>query len=144
MSDSPRLPDPRMIPMYSTGQWPGPNMASEPTAEADTADNIGLLRPFIVTEGRTRPLQDGLRIETLIHALPAALSAPLQFERRRIVEVCQTPLSVAEISSAIGVPLGVARVLIGDLITGNFVSAHQPSEMPLHIIERITDLVRAL
>ena len=143
MNDRPRLPDPRMIPTYRSSTRSESSGTTEVGAETQTAEE-GVLRPFIVTAGRTRPLLDGLRIETMIYALPAALSAPLKFERRQIVRLCQTPLSVAEIAAALKLPLGVARVLIGDLVAGNFVSAHQPSELPLHVIERIRDLVRAL
>jgi hypothetical protein len=132
-----------MIPTYRRSPWSELSEKTEVREETEAAEE-GVLRPFIVTAGRTRPLLDGLRIETMIYALPAALSAPLKFERRQIVQLCQTPLSVAEIAAALEVPLGVARVLIGDLVAGNFVSAHQPSELPLHIIERIRDLVRAL
>lgn len=102
------------------------------------------VRPFILTGGRTQPLQDGLRVETLVHAQPGTMFAPLQFERRRIVELCQTPRSVAEIASALGVPLGVARVLVADLATSGLVSVHQQAETPTQLIERVLDRVRAL
>jgi len=102
------------------------------------------VRPFIVTSGRTRPLRDDLRIETLVQAQPAALSAPLQFEERAIVRLCQRPQSTAEIASALGVPIGVARVVIGDLATARHVSIAESGELPLATIERMRDLVRAL
>ncbi|MDI2130417.1 DUF742 domain-containing protein [Yinghuangia seranimata] len=114
-------------------------------AEADDGD--AYVRPFIMTGGRTTPVTDGLRLETLVRALPAALSAPLAFEARRVVERCQQPCSVAEIATALGVPVGVARVVIGDLLAGNLVfrlESPEPGSMPLHTIERIRDLVRAL
>jgi len=98
----------------------------------------------MVTGGRTRPLQDGLRIESMVSAFPAALSAPLRFELRRIVELCQQPRSVAELAVALGVPLGVARVLIADLLASNLVRAEDQSELSIEIIERIRDRVRAL
>jgi hypothetical protein len=103
-----------------------------------------VVRPFIVTSGRTRPLRDDLRIETLVQAQPAALSAPLRFEERAIVRLCQQPLSIAEIASALGVPIGVARVVIGDLATARHVSIAESGELSLATIERMRDLVRAL
>lgn len=118
--------------------------------EDDPAPDAGdaHVRPFIVTGGRTFPPTDGLRLETLIHAYPAALSAPLAFEPRRVVEVCQRPSSVAEIAAALRLPFGVARVLVGDLLTGGLVcrldDAPPPEHMPARTIERIRDLVRAL
>ena len=147
--DAPRLPDPRMIPVAHPQSWFEPDALTEPdqprpaTAE-EQGDDGAFVRPFIVTRGRTRPLHDGLRIETLVQALPAALSAPLQFEQRQIVELAQRPVSLAEVAARLGVPIGVARVLIADLYTGRYISLHEPTELPVHVIERIRDLVRAL
>jgi hypothetical protein len=150
--DEPRLPDPRMIPVTQPQSWFDSTMMAshEPDqgvgagqSATDTGDGV-FVRPVIVTRGRTRPLHDGLRIETLVEALPAALSAPLQFEQRQIVELAQSPVSLAEVAARLGVPLGVARVLIADLFTGKYISLHEPTELPVHVIERIRDLVRAL
>lgn len=143
----PRLPDPRMIPPWNP---PPPPLASPPTDPATPAQAGGtdddrlFVRPFLVTGGRTQPLHDGLRIETIVSAAPAALSAPLRFEFRRIVEFCQRPVSVAEIAVRLGVPLGVARVLVADLVTDGYVSFSQPAELPIDVLERIRDRVRAL
>jgi hypothetical protein len=109
------------------------------------ADEDPIVRPFMLTGGRTRPLQDGLRIETLLRAAPAALSAPLRFESRRIVELCQQPMSVADLSVALRVPLGVVRVIVADLITQDYLRVEeQPQELSTSLIERIRDRVRAL
>ncbi|WP_430783373.1 DUF742 domain-containing protein [Actinoplanes sp. G11-F43] len=108
-------------------------------------DEDPVIRPFMLTGGRTQPLQDGLRIETLLHAAPAALSAPLRFESRRIVELAQSPMSVADLSVALRAPLGVVRVIVADLITQGFLSVQdQPEELSTSLIERIRDRVRAL
>lgn len=109
----------------------------------DIDDNT--VRPFVITGGRTRPVDDHLRVETLVRAEPAALSAPVQFERRRIVELCQRPIAVADIAVALRVPLGVAMVLVADLAAERLVrvdrSAAEPSR---ETIERIRDRVRGL
>ncbi len=119
--------------------------AGDPAA-GEPADDRTLVRPFFVTGGRTRPLHDGLRLHTLVTAPPSALHAPLRFEMRRIVELCQFPLSVAEVAARLAVPVGVARVLIGDLLTGGYVYCHdQDGEaLPIDVIERIVNRVRAL
>jgi predicted DNA-binding transcriptional regulator len=142
-----RPPDPRMIPPWAP---PAPERGpaahpvdGSPSAGADGDDGL-FIRPFFMTGGRTRPLHDGLRIETIVSAQPAALSAPLRFELRRIVELCQRPLSVAEIAVRLAVPLGVAKVLVADLVTDGFVSYTQPAELPIDVLERIRDRVRAL
>jgi hypothetical protein len=109
-----------------------------------SADDEPLVRPFMLTGGRTEPMQEGLRLETQLRAAPAALAAPLRFESRRIVELCQTPRSVADLSAALGAPIGVVRVIVADLITQGFVRAEDASPLSTALIERIRDRVRAL
>jgi len=104
-----------------------------------------VVRPFMLTGGRTRPLQDGLRIETLLHAAPAALSAPLRFESERIVRLCQAPMSIADLAVALRLPLGVVRVIVADLVTDGYLRIEdQLGEIDIAVIERIRDRVRAL
>lgn len=98
----------------------------------------------MVTAGRTTPLIDGLRIETLVRATPAALSAPLRFELERVVRLCQQPHSIAEIGAALRIPVGVARVLVSDLVTASHASVSRADELSTAALERIRDLVRAL
>lgn len=112
------------------------------TAEPDAPDD--LVRPFLVTGGRTTPSVGDLRIDSVVHAAPAAASAPLRFEQLATVQLCQQPLSIAEIAAALGVPLGVARVVVSDLIVEGYVSAHTTGDLSTDVIERIRDLVRAL
>lgn len=157
--DGTRLPDPRMIPVTRTQSWfetstefdtaGGRHELADERTEAENIDEVKddedvFVRPFIVTGGRTRPLHDGLRIETLVVATTTALNAQLHFEQRQIVQWCRTPISLAEIAALIGVPLGVARVLVADLYTDNLVELREPQQVPEHVLERIRDLVRAL
>jgi hypothetical protein len=141
-----RLPDPRMIPVWSTqGRPEAVESESKPTMQSDSEVDGTVVRPFIVSGGRTRPLQDNLRIETLVSAPPALLSAPLNFENRRIAQLCQTPRSIAEIAVTLGVPIGVAKVLVADLVMARAVICHQPTDTSTRTaLERIRDLVRAL
>jgi uncharacterized protein DUF742 len=135
-----------MIPTRRPQPWfePPTDSPADPRQTVESEVDELLVRPFIVTSGRTRPLRDDLRIETLVQAQPAALSAPLRFEERAIVRLCQQPKSIAEIASALGVPIGVARVVIGDLATARHVSITESGELSLATIERMRDLVRAL
>jgi hypothetical protein len=89
-------------------------------------------------------VRDGLRVETLVQAAPAALHAPLKFEQRRIVEVCQAPRSIAEVATELGTPLGVARVLVADLIAANVVAVHETADITIEMLERIIERVRVL
>jgi hypothetical protein len=143
MSD--RLPDPRMIPPWRNAAT-GPSEVDGGRHQSTAPDYDDVpVRPFMLTGGRTRPLHDGLRIETLLHAAPAALSAPLRFESRHIVELCQAPMSIADLSVALKVPLGVVRVIVADLVTDGYLRIEeQLGELPIALIERIRDRVRAL
>jgi Protein of unknown function (DUF742) len=144
-----RLPDPRMIPPWRpAAPFDASSELSDPGGRHQAAlpdyDDLPV-RPFMLTGGRTRPVRDGLRIETLLRALPAALSAPLRFEARRIVELCQRPMSLADLAVGLGTPLGVTRVLVADLLVDGYLyQEEQPDELPIELIERIRDLVRAL
>jgi Protein of unknown function (DUF742) len=144
-----RLPDPRMIPRWTAPRSRPPDPPPETTLTEPTEDDHvdeTVVRPFLVTAGRTQPLHDGLRIHTVLTAPPGALHAPLRFELRRIVELCQVPRSVADVAAALAVPLGVARVLIADLVNGSYVTCHDQNEedLSVDVIERIADRVRAL
>ena len=52
--------------------------------------------------------------------------ASLQMESRAIVELCARPKSLAEVGAALQVPVGVARVLVGDLANGGYLEVHLP------------------
>jgi hypothetical protein len=145
--NDPRMPDPRMIsPWRAPPETPSAARSRRARGRGEDAphDDGTLIRPYMVTEGRTRPLHDGLRVETLVHAPPGALHAPLKFERRHIVEVCQQPRSVAEIAVALAMPLGVVRVLVADLVTDGYVFIQESDMITVDMLERIRDRVRAL
>ncbi|KXK58308.1 hypothetical protein AWW66_30520 [Micromonospora rosaria] len=146
MTDTgPRLPDPRMIPHWAPAPPPSePAVGQRPPEAVELPEDHVVVRPFLLTGGRTRPVQDGLRVETILSARPAALSAPLRFEARRIVELCQRPTSVADVAVALRVPLGVTRVLVADLLADGYLRREEQGELSVAMIERIRDRVRAL
>ena len=71
-------------------------------------------RQFVLVKGRTRSTTT-LPLDTLLTAVKGPWSE-LTADQRDIYDRCQSPLSVAELASALGVHLGIARVLAGDLI----------------------------
>ena len=42
-------------------------------------------------------------------------------ERSSILELCQVPVTVAELAAAVGLPLGVVRVVLDDLLNENLI-----------------------
>ncbi len=85
------------------------------------------LRPYAMTEGRTEPSGADLAIEDLV-TLPAAAAEPppwLSLEHRSIALACRETLSVAELAARVDLPLGVTRVLVGDLAEQGMVTVHR-------------------
>ncbi|WP_245561481.1 DUF742 domain-containing protein [Actinomycetospora chiangmaiensis] len=81
------------------------------------------VRPYVRTRGRTRARPD-LRVETLI-SLPRP-RPPLEDPEHVVIgDLCDAaPRSVAEVAALMRVPLGVARVLIGDMADDGSVRIH--------------------
>lgn len=66
-------------------------------------------RPYTLTAGRTRPRID-LGVEATVEAVATAETSWGQADiRTAIVDLCDERLSIAEISSHAGVPIGVTR-----------------------------------
>jgi Protein of unknown function (DUF742) len=99
-----------------------PGRASSPSGD----DRVVPVYAF--TRGRTRPAGRDLPLEAVVTAAKATTRQPalLQSESLAIVTMCSRPLSLAEIGSALRVPVGVARVLVGDLVNAGYLVAHLP------------------
>jgi len=113
-------------------------------ADDDVADEA-LVRPFVITGGRTRHATVHLRVEALVVWTGSEPHGGLQFEHAAILDVCRQPVSVAEVAALIAVPLGVAQILVGDLADAGLVRVHEatPNATPALLL-RMIDAVRAL
>lgn len=105
-----------------------------------------LVRPYLITGGRTEPV-DELPVEALLEALPSAAerAESLRFEPQRVIELCQSRRSVAEVAALLGVPLGVARVLVSDLVADGLIRVHETAAATgpdVHLLERLLDGLR--
>ncbi|MCU7822717.1 DUF742 domain-containing protein [Kitasatospora sp. DSM 101779] len=117
----------------------------------EDADSGPLIRPFAMTGGRTRPRYE-LAIEALVSASvdPARLASLLP-EHQRICTLCTDVKSVAEVSALLGLPLGVARILVADLAEAGLVTIHQPAaggesgnQPDVTLLERVLSGLRKL
>ncbi|MER5423793.1 DUF742 domain-containing protein [Streptosporangium roseum] len=100
-----------------------------------------MVRMYTVTGGRTAP-RTQLAMEALVSsATSAQLGLSYIREYRVISELCRQIRSVAEISALLGVPLGVARVLVSDMEAEGLVRVHHPQidqgGPGLHLLERV-------
>jgi Protein of unknown function (DUF742) len=101
-----------------------------------------LVRPYALTAGRTRARYQ-LPIEALVSTTPEGRH-PLpsrQPEHQRICELCSEVKSVAEVAALMRMPLGVVRVLIGDMSDSGLVAVQQPGnddgQPNLALLERV-------
>jgi hypothetical protein len=90
--------------------------------ERDRTDEPQLVRPYTLTAGRTDsrvylPLE--APVETVLLP-PKPPRWPTNDVRGQILTRCADSPSVAEIAAVLSLPLGVARVLIGDLVTQGY------------------------
>jgi len=103
------------------------------------------VRPFVITGGRTRAADASLKMETMVQTVGKPRD-DLDFERARIVDFCYEPISIAEIAAELGVPLGVAIVIVGDLVNDGCLETtySDPVEIELSALTRMIERVRAL
>ena len=103
-----------------------------------------------MTGGRTRPAHTELEIEALVSTTSLGERSPkLTVEQRAIAALCRDILSIAEISARLDLPLGVTRVLVGDMADGGLVMVHRPTqaagERPdLALLERVLYGLRSI
>ncbi|REE98858.1 DUF742 domain-containing protein [Thermomonospora umbrina] len=110
-----------------------------------------VVRPYALTGGRTRPAGGDFDLIAIIETAagpggdpgPAggrpgggerALRSP---EHQTIVELCRTPLSVAEVASELDLALGVVRVLLGDLLDHGHIRVRRPAPVAQFPNERV-------
>jgi hypothetical protein len=86
------------------------------------------VRPYVRTRGRTHARPD-LRVETLV-SIPSP-RPPLEDPEHVVIgELCDGPRSVAEVAALMHVPLGVARILIGDMADEGTLTVHPTADGP--------------
>jgi hypothetical protein len=114
-----------------------------PDAEEPVAAGPAIVRPYVFTRGRTRSTFE-LSIETLVSAVPQAKPTGLTGEHHTALGLCQEPRSVAELAARVGVPLGVARVLVGDLAAAGAVAVHRADGPDLDLMRRVLSGLKRL
>jgi hypothetical protein len=115
-SDPRRSAGPAPLPPPSS-----PGLVDDPGGEVSAAS----VRAYAWTGGRTTsdfPLQ----IETLVSTSDWAEQqiATLRTEHQSVARLCRNSRSVAEVGALMSLPLGVVRVLLGDMATLGLIDVH--------------------
>ncbi|MEB3369289.1 DUF742 domain-containing protein [Saccharopolyspora mangrovi] len=128
------------------------SMPAIPAMDDPEAEDSGgsLVRPYARTRGRTRTDYD-LAIETLVSTSERGRNQATQSrpEHRSISELCQEARSVAEVAAHLRLPLGVVRVLIGDMADTGLVLIHDSGMVvgdrpSMEFLERVLSGLRRL
>jgi uncharacterized protein DUF742 len=138
---------------YDTGRWgSGADLfrdrhtGSQPPAPEEST----LVRAYFKTGGRTRPDYD-LAIEALVSTSERGMNpdAAVRQEHRSICDLCMETRSVAEIAVHLRLPLGAARVLIGDMAGMGLILVHSSGTVvgdrpSIEFMERVLSGLRRL
>ncbi len=112
----------------------------------DAGDGLRV-RPYAITGGRTRARTE-LDLEAIVYRTPQGeRTTSLPLERGQIMALLVTPQSTAEISARLRLPLGVTRVVLGDLVDEGYVAVNNRSATgrpDLRLLERVLDGLQAL
>jgi hypothetical protein len=129
---------------------PAVTPASAPVSDEDLLADAAIVRPYAWTGGRTKSTVD-LRIETMVSTSEHGenIEALTQTEHRSIAGLCAEPRSVAEVATLLSVPLGVAKVLLGDMTNLGLVIVHKTAtgganKAHLMLMERVLSGLRRL
>lgn len=108
-----------------------------------------VVRPYALIKGRTRPPRAAPGLIDIVTAAgePGSDSFGLGPEHRRLLSLCRKPMAVADLASDTDLPLGVVRVMLGDLRERGLImvarSAHQHS-LDETVLRSVLDGLRAL
>jgi hypothetical protein len=81
-------------------------------------------RAYVWTGGRTRS-HHHFAVETLVSATePSGVAGAVTQSDRAVLGLCREPRSVAEVAALLTVPLGVAKVLLGDMADRGMIVVH--------------------
>lgn len=115
----------------------------------DEADETGrLIRPYAITGGRTGSDDAVIGLEAQIQANTRASSnvGAYRWEAAKLIELVQAPTALVEVAARLEIPIGVARVLVADLVRDGAVVVHVPqrSQSFTSLLEEVLDGVRSL
>ncbi len=123
-------------------------LPTQPWTPDDDAPVARVVRPYTLTGGRTAPKVE-LPVEATLRLEDGGPEAPTDANLVLILDVCDKR-SVAEVSAHVHMPIGVVRVLLGDLIEQGYVrvqatlTADSSSDERRELIERTLRGLRTL
>ena len=112
-------PDVADHPAEHLTDYPPPGYADDVDLPAADGPAPSLVRPYARTGGRTKPgheLDLEALVVTTVNGREAWSSPLLNPEHVQVIGLCMDTTSVAEVAARLSVPIGVARVIIADMV----------------------------
>ncbi|GAA2461531.1 DUF742 domain-containing protein [Streptomyces macrosporus] len=108
----------------------------------------GLVRPYVVTDGRAHPTRNVLDLVTLVTAVSGRPLNGLSPEKRRVMELCRGgALSVVEVAGHLGLATSVTKVLLSDLVDSGHITVRPPipkAQLPdAQLLQEVLDGLRS-
>ncbi|GAA2850662.1 DUF742 domain-containing protein [Streptosporangium fragile] len=109
-----------------------------------------VVRPYAVTGGRTRSSSATFDLLSMAVATgtPISAGAHLGFQHRRLLHLVRRARPIVEIASDSGLPIGVIKVLLGDLLDHGLILVRSPipaaSAPPESLLRELISGLRAL
>ena len=123
-------------------------MTAEERFEDEPVVGDEIVRGFMFTEGRTRPLGAAeLPLETLVALTTQARDGIhlLQFERRAVADQLAEAASVAEIAARLRIPLRAAQVILSEMVADGLLTAEAVvAEVELPLLFKIREAIASL
>jgi hypothetical protein len=117
-----------------------PWSSDQPDEEPDS-----VVRPYTITRGRTRPARREIEFETLVWTTSTAASSPppTNAHWRAVADLCREVVSLVEVAAHLELPIGVARVLIGDMAEAGLLYLQRPQQVSdaveIALLEKVLD-----
>jgi Protein of unknown function (DUF742) len=108
-----------------------------------------VVRPYALIGGLARPSGQRLDLIDMVRAVRRGAQEPpdLSPEQAELLQRCQMPTPTAELAADLDLPVGVIRILVGDLSARGLVTIHraQPAAFSdLKILQEVVDGLRRL
>ncbi len=108
-----------------------------------------LVRPYAITGGRTASGGPTIELESQVVATLRGTENlnRYRWEAARVIQVASSPLGMIEVASRLDLPIGVARVVISDLVKEGAIQLLEPSREQssyADLLERVLDGIRRL
>jgi hypothetical protein len=109
-----------------------------------------VVRPYAMVRGRTR--NEGYFFDLVAFVVASVDSLQhrleMQPEHRAILALCRSPRPVGEVAARMNLPVGVVRVLLGDLLEARAIRVRQPSDPDgrpsVRLVKEVLEGLRAL